>query len=143
MSTRAAAILGAVAALAVAVSSASASPQAPKPIVTVVVHGGYCLTGECREVFRITDTRISGTDRVPRKLTAPERRALLRAIRRLDPDYLRAHPFKGMCPTAYDGTESIYRFRGFSQQLASCKQDLRDVDAAKLTDRLLASLKYR
>jgi hypothetical protein len=138
-----AAILGAVAVLVSAASSAQASPAAPKPIVTVVVHGGLCLTGECREVFRITDARISGTGHVARSLTTAERRVLLRSIRRLDPAYLRAHPFKGMCPTAYDGTESIYRFRGFSRQLASCTYDLRAVEAVKVTDRLLSTLKRR
>jgi hypothetical protein len=46
-----------------------------------------------------------------------------------------------MCPTTYDGTESIYRFRGFSGQVASCRYDLRAVEAVKVTDRLLATLK--
>jgi hypothetical protein len=57
--------------------------------------------------------------------------------------YLRAHPFKGTCPTAYDGAESTYRFRGFETALPSCTYDLSGVEAVRLTNRLLATLKPR
>jgi hypothetical protein len=117
---------------------------APKPIVTVVRHGGLCRPGtECRSLLRITDTTISGSEYKPRRLLPSERRALLRAVRALDPAYLAAHPFRGNCPVAVDGQESIYRFRGFSRPLASCKYDLRGVRAVQLVERLLATLKPR
>ena len=48
-----------------------------------------------------------------------------------------------MCPTAYDATESIYRFRGFARDVASCTYDVRGVKAVIVTDRLLAKLKPR
>ena len=127
-----------------AASAATGATAPPQPIVTVVEHGGLCLDRmECRSLFRITDRTISGTGYVPRRLAPSERAALLRAIRALDPAYLRAHPFEGICPTAYDGSESIYRFRGFARSLASCTYDLRRVQAVRLTQRLLATLKLR
>jgi hypothetical protein len=101
---------------------ASTRPQAaPRLIVTVVRHGGLCATGsECRSVLRISDSTISGQGYVSRRLSRSARGALLRAIAKLDAASLRAHPFTGTCPTAYDGAESIYRFRGFALALPSC-----------------------
>ncbi len=135
----------AVALLAVSIGcsgAASAPAAAPKPIVTVTRHGGLCVTGtECKSTLRITDTTISGDGYVSRRLKPAERLALLRAIRLLAPAYLRSHPFKGTCPTAYDGSESIYRFRGFAQTLRGCKYDLRGIKAVQLAARLVESLK--
>jgi hypothetical protein len=145
MKTMLTAVCLVLAALIAATGSASASAgAAPKPLVAVVSHGGLCISGaECRTVFRITDTRISAVGFRPRRLAPAERRALLRAIRALDLPAVRARPFRGTCPIAYDGTESIYRFRSVPQQLASCTYDLRTVQAVRLTDRLLASLQPR
>lgn len=125
-----------------AASAPAAAAAAPNPIVTVTRHGGLCVTRtECKSTLRITDTTISGDGYKSRRLKPAERLALLRAIRLLDPAYLRAHPFKGTCPTAYDGSESIYRFRGFAQTLPGCKYDLRGVKAVQLAERLVGSLK--
>jgi hypothetical protein len=124
---------------------AGASPAgvgAVAPIVSVIRHGGLCVTGrECCSTLRIDDTTISGGGYAPRRLKAAERVALLHAIRALDATYLRDHPFAGTCPTAYDGSESIYRFRGFSRSLASCTYDLRGVEAVRLAERLLGGLR--
>ena len=78
---------------------------------------------------------------VSRPLAPADRRALLRAIGKLDPAYLRAHPFSGTCPVAYDGQESTYRFRGFAQALPGCRYDLRGVEAVRVAERLLGTLK--
>jgi hypothetical protein len=67
----------------------------------------------------------------------------VRAIARLDLAYLRARPFRGTCPTTYDDTESVYRFRGFPRALPSCTHELHGVDSVRLTERLLATLKRR
>src|SRR3954447_9095827 len=102
------------------------------PIVTVVRHGGLCVSGsECRSVLRITDTSVSAPGYVGRRLSSPERAALLRAIAGIDLVVVRKHPFTGTCPTAYDGAESIYRFRGVASPLAACKYDLRRVAAVQ------------
>ena len=114
------------------------------PIVSVTRHGGLCVTGkECRSTLRIDDRTISADGYIPRRLKPRERAALLRAIVRLDLRSLSAHPFTGTCPTAYDGTESIYQFRGFPRALASCTFDLRGVEAVSLTERLFGSLRPR
>jgi hypothetical protein len=136
--------LGCIVLVAALAWVASGSAAAPAPIVTVVRHGGLCATGsECRWVLRITDTSISGDGYVSRRLTPTSRASLLRAIRKLSLASLRAHPFKGTCPTAYDGAESTYRFRGFTTALPSCTYDLSGVEAVRLTNRLLATLKPR
>jgi hypothetical protein len=133
----------AVLVVAFAVAS-SGTAAAPAPIVTVVRHGGLCASGsECRSLLRITDTTISGDGYVSRRLPPASRLALLRAIKKLSLAYLRAHPFKGTCPTAYDAAESTYRFRGFRTALPSCTYDLRGVEAVRLTKRLLATLRPR
>jgi len=137
-------LLSSVLATALLAAGSAAGASTPPPIATVVRHGGLCLSGsECRTVFRITDRTISAPGYVPRRLAPAERLALLRAIRLLNMPYLRAHPFKGTCPIAYDGSESIYRFRGFARALPGCTYDLRGVRAVRITERLLAALKPR
>ena len=91
--------------------------------------------------MRIGDTTISGDGYTPRRLGPGERAGLLRAIAGLDAGYLRAHPFTGTCPTAYDGSESVYRFRGFPRTLAACTFDLRGVEAVRVAERLLGTLR--
>jgi hypothetical protein len=138
------ACISALALLAGLVAVASGPAAAPAPIVTVVRHGGLCASRtECRWVLRITDTTISGDGYVSRRLPLASRVALLRAIKKLSLAYLRAHPFKGTCLTAYDGAESTYRFRGFATALPACTYDLSNVDAVRLTNRLLATLRPR
>jgi hypothetical protein len=126
-----------------AVGAAVAAPAASvTPIVTLTRHGGLCITGsECRSTWRIDDATIAGDRYVPRRLKATERAALLRAIAAIAAKYLRAHPFKGTCPVAYDGQESIYRFRGFARPLPSCTYDLRGVEAVRVAERLFRTLK--
>jgi hypothetical protein len=124
--------------IAVPVTAAAAPP----PIVVVTRHGGLCVAGStCRFTLRVGDRTISGTGYRSRRLTAAERRALLRAVGRLDRDHLRRHPFTGTCPIAYDGLESIDRFRGFALALRSCRYDLRQVEAVRLVERLLRTLR--
>jgi hypothetical protein len=136
------AVLVTAGAVLVAAATGTARVRGPEPIVSVVRHGGLCLAGtECRSVLRIDDSTVSGEGYRPRRLRPAERAALLRSIARLDPGYLRAHPFRGTCPIAYDGTESVYRFRGFARRLASCTYDLRRVEAVRLAERLLATLR--
>jgi hypothetical protein len=137
-----AAVIGALLAAVLAATAATAGAAGSKPIVTVTRHGGLCVTGsECRSMLRIDDTTISAEGFRPRRLSAAERTALLAAVGKLNLRYLKAHPFKGTCPIAYDGSEAIYRFRGFSRALPSCKYDLRRVGAVQIVERLLSSLR--
>ena len=84
----------------------------------------------------ITDRWISTPGATRRALKLTERAQLLGAVRRITADYLRTHPFRGTCPTAFDGEESIFRFRGFGGRLASCTYDLSGVRAVSLVNRL-------
>jgi hypothetical protein len=123
-------------------TAAATAVRSVAPIVSVTRHGGLCVSGsECRSTLRIDDRTISGDGYASRRLKPSERAALLRAVRTLDARYLRAHPFAGTCPIAYDGNESIYRFRGFPRALASCTYDLRGVEAVRLAERLLGTLR--
>ncbi len=126
-------------------SAGSLATGAPQPIVTVVRRGGLPAPGgqSADRHFRISDTTISGDGYRPRPLKPNELLALRRALAALNRPYLRAHPFRGTCPTASDGIESIYRFRGFAPTLTSCTYDLRGVQAVRLTERLLAKLRPR
>jgi len=131
---------------ALLLAGAAPGRDAPRgPIVTVLRHGGLCSAGrdrpgvECRFEIRIGDRSVVAGSLV-RRLPPARRAELLRAIGALELRAVRAHPFRGTCPTAYDGQESVYSFRGFRQPLASCTYDLRRVRAVQLTERLLASL---
>ena len=135
-------ILAALAALLLAPAAETRDkPRTPRsPLVTVHRQGGLCMQGaDCRTTFRIADTRVTGEGFRARPLRDAERRALVRAIAKLDRRTLRR--FRGTCPTAFDGPESIYRFRGFAVELPSCTYDLQAVEAVRVTERILASLR--
>ena len=126
------------------VAQGSPSGVVPTPLATVVHRGGLCLERRpCRTTFRIGDSVVSGEGYRSRPLKASERRALVRAIAKLDRRSIVAHPFRGTCPTALDGRESVYRFRGFALTLPSCTYDLDEVEAVRLAARIVASLRYR
>jgi len=125
--------------IAVPAGVGRAAKPKPAPLVVVTLHGGLCVSGrECRTVYRITDTAV--LDPVGKRLRAisrMQRRRLERAISRIDLAEVRKHPFTGTCPTAYDGSEMIFGFRGLRAKLASCRYDLSRVEAARLATRLL------
>ena len=85
----------------------------------------------------ITDRWIIPSGGKRHALKPTDRARLLRAISEITADYLRKHPFRGMCPTALDGQESLYRFRGLGRELASCAYDLTGVRAVILVNRLI------
>ena len=144
-------LLAGVVALAAAGSAACTRPAPTeraepssdgRPLVSGRDHGGLCHDGrECETAFTITDSTISRPGLPSRRLSARERQDLLDAIAEVDPSEL--PPFEGTCPTAYDGTETVYRFRGVERPLASCTYDLTGVEAVVLTERLLETLERR
>ena len=104
---------------------ATTQTKAPTFVMSVLVHGGPCIGGvhpeigvltvECSRIatvasdgaFTVQDhTKASTTGRLPRELV--ER--LERAIERADFAAIRSRPFKGLCPTAYDGDEIVCTF---------------------------------
>ena len=138
--------MAALAGLGSAAPRLSSTSSAPLPLATVVQHGGLCFMGkgrpgkECRSTVTITDRWISAPGFKRRALKETERARLLGAIRLINADYLRRRPLRSVCPTASDGQESLYRFRGFELELASCTYDLARVRAVTLVNRLIRQL---
>ena len=121
-------------------AGSAAATTTPQVLVRVSATGGLCPPSMCKWGARITTTTISAEGRRPRRITVAERRALLLAMKQLEPATL--PKFTGTCPIAYDGQERHYRFRG-KREIRSCTYDLRRVKAVQLVDRLIASLPAR
>jgi hypothetical protein len=133
----------AVVALAVVISvAAGCSPSAiasllpvgSGPLVTVTAHGGECPEGMCESVVAIErDGRVHRVK--PSKedigvVPANELAGLDTVVRTTDFDAIRARPFTGTCPMAYDGQEIVYEFGapGGIERVASCETEI-DPDA--------------
>jgi hypothetical protein len=131
-------LIVAAAAAAVLSGAATATPK-PALLATVELRGGLCATGsECRFVYRITETAVIRQDGRRLRTVAPaEARRLRAAIAKMSPAEVRRHPFRGVCPTAYDGSEAVYSFRGVPGKLPSCRYDLSHVTAVELAARLV------
>ncbi len=100
------------------------------PLVTVTTSGGECFDGPCGSTIVI---ERNGTVRqalpaeavlgqVPPDLLA----GLDGAIKTANYDAIRAVPFTGECPTAFDGQEWVYEFGGPRgvERIASCETDI-------------------
>ncbi len=125
-----AALLAVLAATLVGCDLIGASPPAiigTGPLVTVTTRGGECMDGPCGSVTVIErDGTVHSAAKPPNELgTLPPDllTALDAAIKTTDFDAVRAVPFEGDCPTAYDGQEVIYEFGapGGTERVASCE----------------------
>jgi hypothetical protein len=108
---------------------ASLAPMAG-PLVSVSVRGGECVGGPCggTMVFE-RDGRIHQTVPAPTelgKLPDDVLVALDAAVKTTDFDVIRARPFTGECPVAFDGQEYIYEFGapGGVERIATCETDV-------------------
>ncbi len=132
-----AAVLALVGMFVIACSSSvidSILPVPAGPLVKVTTRGGECVNGPCGSIIEIardgTVTEVlpgsNGIGVVPADAMA----ALGAAIMAADFDAIRAHPFSGDCPTAFDGQEVIYEFGvpGGTQRIASCETQI-DADS--------------
>ena len=100
------------------------------PLLTVRVHGGMCMDGACDNTIvlerdgRVHDTDPPDTDlgRVDNAAMA----ALTGAMGSADFTALKARPFTGECPVAFDGQELVFTFNppGISHTLASCEVEI-------------------
>jgi hypothetical protein len=92
----------------------SLGETASGPLLTVTSHGGRCVEGACLSVIvieqdgraHLREPAVAELGRVPAVLL----QSLATLIRSTDFDTIRARPFLGTCPTAYDGQELIYEF---------------------------------
>jgi hypothetical protein len=124
------ALLALLALLGLAACAGTALPAADAPVVTIEFHGGLCADGgECRSVFVIRGdgmivdpTRGDG----PIKADPGQFARMLSAIASTDLQAMKARPFTGTCPIAFDGQEAIFTFRlaGGDLRLASCESEL-------------------
>jgi hypothetical protein len=100
------------------------------PLVTVTVHGGECVGGPCGSTTVVDrDGRVHQTAPVAAEMGALSGdllAALDAAVRNTDFAAIRARPFTGECPVAFDGQEFIYEFGapGGTQRIATCETDV-------------------
>lgn len=121
-----------VAAVALAGCSSASSVALPGvgPLVTVQVRGGMCPEGMCdTSVILERDGRVHAAAKPPHDLgqvSADAYAALDLAIRSTDFAAMRARPFPGECPMAFDGQELVLEFSvGTStERLASCETEI-------------------
>ncbi len=105
----------------------SPSPTPTDPLMTVVMSGGLCAPPSCDQtIFVERDGRVHQAAKPPNDLgTVPPAAlaALVDAIRTTDFASIKAHPFTGQCPTAFDGQEIAFEFAtpGGVQRVATCE----------------------
>ena len=106
-------------------------PSPPSgPLVTVEAHGGRCLQGECRTLVAIEADglvhQIEPVEAEIHRATDEAIEAYRAALAVTDFDAIRARPFTGECPTAFDGQELIYTFAtpAGPERISSCEVDI-------------------
>ena len=113
-----------------ACSTPAASPSAAPPagpLVTVETRGGHCVEGACGRTITIDqDGSVHLAAKPPNDLgtVTPEVLSTLQTlIATADFAAIKSRPFKGDCPTAYDGQETVYTFSapGGLETIASCR----------------------
>jgi hypothetical protein len=104
--------------------------QGVRPVVTIEFHGGMCADGgECRHamIIRNDGTIIDPAQPMVTATADPGHYArMLSAIAATDLLAMKARPFTGTCPVAFDGQEVIFTFRlpAGDVRLASCESEL-------------------
>ena len=99
---------------------------AASPLVTVEATGGHCLEGTCGSLVAIeADGRvhqIEPAEMAIQQVPSDAIVSLQTAIGITDFEAIRARPFTGDCPTAFDGQELVYTFATAHgpERIASC-----------------------
>lgn len=123
------------------VASPSGSPSLPDPndpkigahatILTIRTRGGMCVNGECWSEKQIkADGSFTATDSTGAQkngtLDAAAVAELIQQIAATEFEQLKAQPFTGTCPIAYDGQEYVYTFQTVSgpQTIESCAVEI-------------------
>jgi hypothetical protein len=120
-----------VAALALTGCSSNVTLPLAGPLVTVEMRGGLCADGGvCADTVSLDrDGRVHSAAKPPNDLGHVDGQAmatLVAAIQATAWAALRAHPFTGERPTAFDGQELIFEFSvgTGTQRIASCEVDI-------------------
>jgi hypothetical protein len=109
--------------------SVTTSPEQVSALVTIETRGGECPNGPCGSIVAIeADGRVhqlQPTDEVIGQVPPEVLEALRIEIDQANFSLIESRPFTDLCPTAYDGQETIYIFAvglgaGF-ERIASCE----------------------
>jgi hypothetical protein len=100
------------------------------PLLTVRLEGGMCMDGPCDSAVvlerdgRVHDGKTPEGDLG--RVSAQAYGALDAAIQGTDFAAMRAKPFTGECPIAFDGQKQIFEFSvgGTTERLDSCESEL-------------------
>ncbi len=123
------AIAGLTLVLAIAGCGSSAS-SAAGPLVTVETRGGECFAAPCGKTITLErDGTVHAATKPPNTLgTVPpdQLRTLSTLIATTDFSIIKARPFTGQCPTAFDGQEIVFGFAAPSgpQRIATCEVEV-------------------
>jgi hypothetical protein len=123
-------VLAALLAACQSIPAVASLVPARGPLVTVTVHGGECPEGACGGTTVIErNGRVHQTAPVAAELGALDPNvltALDAAVNTTDFDAIRARPFTGECPVAFDGQEFIYEFGapGRTERIATCETEV-------------------
>ena len=123
-------LLVALLAGAVLAALAGTATAAPAPVLADVrAVGGLCARGSIcmTRTLLFADGRVVRDGAVVRRVTAARVAEVRRLIAGVDIAAVRARPFTGTCPIAYDGPEMVYRLRGIATALRGCTWDLSQV----------------
>lgn len=97
-------------------------------LLTIRAEGGHCVNGGCWSEKQIkADGAFTAADSTGAQTTGTLDAAavaeLTQQIAATDFEQIKAQPFTGTCPIAFDGQELIYTFQTLSgpQTIASCK----------------------
>ena len=107
-----------------------AAVTASGPLMTVETRGGECFAGPCgMTVVLERDGSVHSAAKPPNALGAvtPEQlQTLSTLIATTDFAVIRARPFTGECPTAFDGQELVFVFAAPSgpQRIATCEVEV-------------------
>ena len=107
--------------------------------MSVVVVGGECPGGRCdNEAVLYGDGRVEGPG-AHGPVAADDVARISELIDATDWDAVRAVPFTGECPTAFDGQKHVYTFPADTGDLVfdSCEFDLTSVPVIQAIDRAL------
>lgn len=119
-----------VAALAGCNAATNLAVPGTGPLLTIRHEGGMCMDGPCDfTVVLERDGRVHDGETPPANLgqvSAESFGALEAAIQVTDFEALRARPFTGECPIAFDGQKQVFEFAvgGTVQRLDSCESEL-------------------
>lgn len=100
------------------------------PLLSVRMEGGMCMDGPCDPAVVLErDGRVHSAAKPPNDLgrvSADAYAALDAVIQTTDFDAMRAKPFTGECPIAFDGQKQVFEFSvgSTTQRLDSCESEL-------------------